>query len=121
MKLETLFPLIEIPNILLNIAPGRLPTNIIEPESPNSCIVHFDYYFGNITSENIGEIMLSNIPGVSNKSATLIMNEFKTIRKLLAELEKNDTCLDNFKITCETGKTRRLSKTCVENIKLFLI
>ena len=41
------------PNILLNIAPGRLQTNIIEPESPNSCIVHFDYYFGNITSENI--------------------------------------------------------------------
>ena len=94
--------------------------NKVEKEV-NYCEVMKKQKKNNITSENIGEIMLSNIPGVSNKSATLIMNEFKTLRKLLAELEKNDTCLDNFKITCETGKTRRLSKTCVENIKLFLI
>lgn len=41
------------PNILLNIAPGRLQTNIIKPDSPNSCTVHFDYYFGDIPAENI--------------------------------------------------------------------
>ena len=35
------------PNILLNITPGRLQTNIIEPTSPNTCVVHFDYYFEN--------------------------------------------------------------------------
>ena len=33
------------PNILLNIAPGRLQTNVIEPKSANSCTVYFDYYF----------------------------------------------------------------------------
>ena len=41
------------PNILLNIAPGRLQTNIIKPDSPRSCTVHFDYYFGDISAENI--------------------------------------------------------------------
>jgi len=35
------------PNILLNIAPGRLQTNIIEPITTSSCNVFFDYYFKN--------------------------------------------------------------------------
>ena len=35
------------PNILLNIAPGRLQTNIIEPINASSCNVYFDYYFEN--------------------------------------------------------------------------
>ena len=35
------------PNILLNIAPGRLQTNIIEPITTSSCNVFFDYYFEN--------------------------------------------------------------------------
>lgn len=33
------------PNILFNIAPGRLQTNIIEPIDASSCNVYFDYYF----------------------------------------------------------------------------
>ena len=41
------------PNILLNIAPGRLQTNIIKPDSPKNCTVHFDYYFGDISAKNI--------------------------------------------------------------------
>ncbi len=39
------------PNILLNIAPGRLQTNIIEPVSSKSCLVHFDYYFEEIDDD----------------------------------------------------------------------
>ena len=74
----------------------------------------------NITTENIGEIMLSTIPGVSNKSAISIMKEFKTIRNLLSALEKDDKCLDSFKIVCDGGQTRRISKTCIENIKQFI-
>lgn len=33
------------PNCMLNILPGRLQTNSIEPISPESCLVHFDYYY----------------------------------------------------------------------------
>ena len=43
------------PNILLNIAPGRLQTNIIEPINASSCNVHFDYYFENIKPNKIME------------------------------------------------------------------
>jgi len=35
------------PNIILNIAPGRLQTNIIEPKNSKTCVVHFDYHFDN--------------------------------------------------------------------------
>lgn len=36
------------PNIMLNILPGRMQINIIEPSAPNQCIVHFDYYYTDI-------------------------------------------------------------------------
>ena len=35
------------PNIILNIAPGRLQTNIVEPKNSKTCVVHFDYHFDN--------------------------------------------------------------------------
>lgn len=41
------------PNILLNIAPGRLQMNIVEPQSPKSCTVHFDYYFEDLSDKSI--------------------------------------------------------------------
>ena len=43
------------PNILLNIAPGRLQTNIIEPIDALSCNVHFDYYFLDIEPNQISK------------------------------------------------------------------
>ena len=41
------------PNIILNIAPGRLQTNIVEPKGPKHCVVHFDYHFDNPIKANI--------------------------------------------------------------------
>lgn len=38
------------PNIMLNILPGRLQTNIVLPLSKNQSLVIFDYYFDNVTS-----------------------------------------------------------------------
>ena len=35
------------PNIILNIAPGRLQTNTVEPKNSKACVVHFDYHFDN--------------------------------------------------------------------------
>ena len=74
----------------------------------------------NITPENIGEIMLSSIPGVSSKSAITIMREYRTIKNLIKEMDKNDKCLDGIKIICENGLSRKISKTCIENIKKLL-
>jgi ERCC4-type nuclease len=75
----------------------------------------------NITPENIGEIMLSTIPGVSNKSAISIMKEYKTIKNLMEKIIEDDTCLNNVKMICESGQSRKLSKTCIENIKRYVL
>jgi len=94
--------------------------NKVEKEV-NYCEVMKKQKKNNITPENIGEIMLSTIPGVSNKSAISIMKEYKTIKNLMAKMTEDETCLDNFKLVCESGQTRKISKTCIENIKKFVL
>ena len=39
--------------MILNIAPGRLQTNIVEPINEKNCSVHFDYYFEQIDEKQI--------------------------------------------------------------------
>jgi len=74
----------------------------------------------NVTPENIGVIMLSTIPGISSKTAISIMNEFKTIRQLIKSFELNAHCLN--KVCIETnGKSRKITSTCIENIRKYLI
>jgi ERCC4-type nuclease len=71
----------------------------------------------NITTDNIGEIMLSQIPGVSVLNAQTIMNQFKTIRHLMSELtEKGESVLSGIK-----QNNRKISKTSVSNIYKYLI
>jgi crossover junction endonuclease MUS81 len=75
---------------------------------------------GNITPGNIGEIMLCTIPGISSKTAIVIMKEFKTINGLIKSLEKDAHCLNN--IYMETnGKKRKISSQCIENIRNYLL
>jgi len=73
----------------------------------------------NITPENIGEIILSQIPGISSITAIAIMKKFSTFPKFIAELEKNPECMND--ITTETnGKFRKISKSSIENIIKYL-
>tara|TARA_B110000495_G_scaffold39565_1_gene31929 strand:- start:1300 stop:2325 length:1026 start_codon:yes stop_codon:yes gene_type:complete len=46
------------PNILFNIAPGRLQTNIIEPIDEQNCNVIFDYYFEDVLKKEINKDIL---------------------------------------------------------------
>lgn len=94
--------------------------NKVEKEM-NYCEVMKKQKKNNITPENIGEIMLSTIPGVSNKSAISIMKEYKTIKNLMEKMTEDETCLDNFKLICESGQSRKISKTCIENIKRYVL
>ena len=75
----------------------------------------------NITPNNIGEIMLSNIPSVSSKTAIVIMEKYKTIKHLICELEKNKECLKDFKYQMDNGSMRKISSTCIKNIYDYLI
>jgi ERCC4-type nuclease len=67
-----------------------------------------------INEENIHVIMLSQIPGISATIASAVMAQYKTIFQLEKALQENSACLDTF--MC--GK-RKISKPCVEKIKLF--
>lgn len=75
----------------------------------------------NITTENIDEIMLCQIPGVSSITAISIIKEFKTISNLLKSLEENPECLNNITNTNNKGQTRKITKTSVTNIIKFLL
>jgi hypothetical protein len=74
----------------------------------------------NITPENIGEIMLCQIPGISSTSALVIMKKFGTIDNLIIQLKLDPGILKDLSYTNEKGQTRKISKTILENIIKFL-
>jgi ERCC4-type nuclease len=75
----------------------------------------------NITCENIGAIMLCQIPGVSSATALTIMEKYKTIKNLIKELETDPNTLNNITSTNAKGQTRKINKSSIANIIQFLI
>ena len=75
----------------------------------------------NITHENIGEIMLSQIPSVSSASAIAIMAKFSTMANLFAALQKDPTSLNDITLCNKNGQAKKLTKPCINNIYDFLI
>lgn len=74
----------------------------------------------NITPENISEIMLCQIPGISSTTAIAIMKKFVTIDNLIIQLKLDPAVLKDLSYTNEKGQTRKISKTVIENIIKFL-
>ena len=74
----------------------------------------------NITKENIGEIMLMQIPNVSSASAIAIMEKYKTMSNLLKALEQSDEALNGISMKNKNGDKRKISKTCIANIYGYL-
>ena len=74
----------------------------------------------NITPENIGEIMLCQIPGISSTSAIAIMNKYKTIQNLIKNLCENELCLKDISYINSKGQQRKVNKTVISNIIKFL-
>jgi len=75
----------------------------------------------NITVNNIGEIILCQIPGISSVTALAIMDKFKTIPNLIKEVDANVDCLQNISYTNAKGQTRKITKTSIANIVTFLL
>lgn len=73
------------------------------------------------TKENIGVIMLTQIPNVSMNIAKIVCEKYGSIKKLLNVLEENPTCLDSLKYTNNSGQERKVSKTAIKNIIDFLL
>ena len=74
----------------------------------------------NITTENIGEIMLCQIPGISSASALAILLKFKTLPSLIKAIDLDITCLNSICTTDANGKSRKISKTAIATIIKFL-
>ena len=75
----------------------------------------------NITIENIDEIMLCQIPGVSTATAVSIIKKFNSIAKLIKSLEENEKCLADVTNINDKGQSRKITKTSIANIMKFLL
>jgi ERCC4-type nuclease len=71
----------------------------------------------NITQDNILEIMLMQIPSVSANVAQMIGLQFKNMKQLIHNLEKDKNCLNGILIN---GK-RKIAKSTINNIITFVL
>ena len=91
----------------------------VQISSANYCTVVKKVKKENVTPENIGEIVLCQIPGISSVTAMAIMKQYGTFSNLIDEIRNNPTSLEN--IVCEnSGKSRKISKACVKNVIEYL-
>ena len=74
----------------------------------------------NVTKENISNIMLCQIPGISDVTASAVFKKFNTLSDLIIAIRADPTCLNDIKSIMANGKSRKISKTCIKNIIEFL-
>lgn len=74
----------------------------------------------NITKNNINEIMISQIPGISSVVAGAIMEKYSNIINLVNSLKNDPNCLDNFKIN-SNNKERKIGKNIIAGLKEYLL
>ena len=75
----------------------------------------------NITPENIDEIMLCQIPGISNTTSKAIIEKFKSLDNLLESIKKDINCMKDISYINAKGQSRKINKNCLEIISNFLI
>jgi ERCC4-type nuclease len=75
----------------------------------------------NITPENMGEILLCQIPGISAIYAQAIIKHFGGFSKMMAKIQEPETLKEFENIQYEVkGKMRRIPKTCGTEIARLL-
>jgi ERCC4-type nuclease len=82
----------------------------------------------NISAENIGTIMLAQIPGLSATTAAQIMEAYGggsasgSLSNLIDSIRANPDCLKDFKASSTPGGVKkRVNKNVIENIKTYLL
>ena len=75
----------------------------------------------NIRPDNVGEIILSQIPGISSATSKAVMGHFNSLHDLLENIKKNKHCLDNLEYVTKSGGKRKISQTVVKNIIKYLL
>ena len=70
-----------------------------------------------INRENIFQLMLMQIPGISSVSALALANEFKNMETLLQSLKDENANFENIKL----ASGRKLNKNIIGSLKSFLV
>lgn len=96
-------------------------TDANEANEKDYCAVIKKVKKENVTPQNIGEIMLCQIPGISSVSAIAILKEYQTLPNLLIKLKENNDCLNDVSYINSKNQTRKINKTVIQNIKKFLL
>jgi ERCC4-type nuclease len=91
-----------------------------QQDTKNYCKVVKKVKKDNITAENIGEIMLCQIPSVSSVTALAVLAKFGTLPKLIMAIQQDENCLKDISSTNTKGQVRKISKSCIQNIIQFL-
>ena len=94
---------------------------VVEPDDKDYIGVVKKVKKDNITADNIDEIMLCQVPGISSVSAIAIIQKFKSLANLIKELEANNDCLNDVSYINTKGQSRKINKTCAINIVKFLL
>jgi len=104
------------------VAGAELFHNIIsqpDTQTNNYCNVIKTVKKENITRENIGTIMLMQIPGISAVMATAILSKFSSFVDLIEQINKDPSVLDGLTYDSK-GKERKINKNCIASIKEML-
>ena len=87
----------------------------------NYCEVIKKVKKNNITPDNIGSIILSQIPGISSVTSLAIMSHFGYLFALLNALKKDRSCMNQLTYTTKKGQKRHISQTSIDNIIKYLL
>ena len=113
-------PVDKIVEVCDNHASDNIPILDTDKETDNYCSVVKKVKKENITPDNIGEILLSQIPGISNVSPIAIMLQFKTFPNLILKINEDYACLKNITYVNEKNQTRKISKLIISNMIKYL-
>ena len=75
----------------------------------------------NLRPDNIGEVILSQIPGISTATSLAVMNQFGSLYNLMIELKKDRNCLHAVTYETKNNQRRHISRTSIESIIKFLL
>ena len=102
------------------IVPSGEPEQPVPQQTPSDyCSVVKKVKKDNVTVENIGQILLCQIPGISSVTSGAIMKEYNTFANLIDQIRVKPENLYNIHIE-NNGKMRKISKSCAESIIKYL-
>jgi ERCC4-type nuclease len=100
------------------------PTSTVQPTIVQAiapyCSVVKAAKKANITKENIGEIILCQIPGISSTTAVELMKPFNTFAEFMNKIKEDSKYLDSVAIETN-GKKRKIGKNVIDGIRGFLL